>query len=337
MTTRKILYLPETGLSRDILSEGARATLSSLGDVTWNEMDRNYTPDEITALLPGVDAVVTSWGVPGFTEEMLAAADNLKIVGHAAGSVKHVMPKSGYDRGIVVLSAAAVIADAVAEYTLWAMLSMQRDIYRHDVAMKTERGWTYGDKGFAHELYHKRVGIVSAGLIGRRMFKLLAPFHCDVLLYDPYRQRGGGCQLGVRKVSLDAALRDGRHRLDPRSDHPGDQGDDQGRTLRRHARRRALHQHRPRLDRGSSRDEVGPRHGPYPRRAGCLRQGAAPGGRPAARHGQRVPDAPHFGPHRRIPRSPGRGRGRTTSPASSPASPPSSPSPGTASRSWPDS
>jgi len=202
MTTRKILYLPETGLSRDILSEGARATLSSLGDVTWNESDRNYTPDEITALLPGVDAVVTSWGVPGFTEEMLAAADNLKIVGHAAGSVKHVMPKSGYDRGIVVLSAAAVIADAVAEYTLWAMLSMQRDIYRHDVAMKTERGWTYGDKGFAHELYHKRVGIVSAGLIGRRMFKLLAPFHCDVLLYDPYVSEAEAGQLGVRKATL---------------------------------------------------------------------------------------------------------------------------------------
>ena len=80
--------------------------------------------------------MVTSWGSPAFTPELLAEAPNLRIVGHAAGSVKHLMPKEGYDRGIVVLSAAAVIADAVAEYTLWAMLSMQRNVYRYDPVMK---------------------------------------------------------------------------------------------------------------------------------------------------------------------------------------------------------
>jgi len=111
--TRRILYLPRISLSRDILSERARATLCGLGEVVWNEMDRDYTPEELVGLLPGADAVVTSWGVPGFTDEMLAAADRLKIVGHAAGSVKNRLPKAGYDRGIVVLSAAAVIAAAV--------------------------------------------------------------------------------------------------------------------------------------------------------------------------------------------------------------------------------
>ena len=129
MERRKILFMPRTGLSQDILSDRARTTLNDLGEVVWNDMDRDYTPEEYAVLLPGADAVVTSWGTPAFTPALLDAADRLKIVGHAAGSVKHLMPKAGYDRGVVVLSAAAVIADSVAEYTLWAMLSMQRDLY----------------------------------------------------------------------------------------------------------------------------------------------------------------------------------------------------------------
>lgn len=203
MVTRRILYLPRQSLSQDILSDRARATLSGLGDVIWNDMDRDYTPEELVDLLPGVDALVTSWGVPGFTLEMLAAADSLKIVGHAAGSVKNRLPKAGYDRGIVMLSAAAVIADPVAEYTLWAMLSMQRDLYRYDAAMKSARTWSHGGQGFAHELYYKRVGIVSAGMVGRRVIELLKPFNCDVMVYDPYLGQEQAALLGVRTVSLE--------------------------------------------------------------------------------------------------------------------------------------
>ena len=157
----KILFLPRTGLACDIVSDRAKHILETLGEVVWNRMERDFTAEELKALLPGTDAVVTSWGSPVFTPELLAVADQLKIVGHAAGSVKHLMPKEGYDRGIVVLSAAAVIADSVAEYTLWAMLSMQRDLYPYHRLMKEERGWKRSDSGFSHELYYKKVGLVK--------------------------------------------------------------------------------------------------------------------------------------------------------------------------------
>jgi len=201
MGTRRILFLPRTSLSRDILSGRARATLESLGEVVWNETDHDLTAEELAALLPGADAVVTSWGSPAFTPELLSSADRLRIVGHAAGSVKHLMPKEGYDRGIVVLSAAAVIADSVAEYTLWAMLSMQRDLYRYETLMKRDRRWSKS-QGYAHELYHKRIGIVSASMVGRRVIGLLKPFHCDIAVYDPYLSDAEASALGVRRVEL---------------------------------------------------------------------------------------------------------------------------------------
>jgi phosphoglycerate dehydrogenase-like enzyme len=202
METRRILFLPRTSLAEEILSKRARVTLEDLGDVVWNETDRDYTLDELAVLLPGAHVVVTSWGTPAFTPELLAMADSLQIVGHAAGSVKHLMPKEGYDRNIVVLSAAAVIADPVAEYTLWAMLSMQRDLWRYERLMKQERLWAHGEGGFGQELYYKRVGIVGASMIGRRMIELLRPFSCEIIVYDPYLGDAEAKSLGIACVSL---------------------------------------------------------------------------------------------------------------------------------------
>jgi phosphoglycerate dehydrogenase-like enzyme len=208
MQRPRILFLPRIPLAAEILSHRAKATLESLGQVVWNEMERDFTADELADLLPGADAVVTSWGSPAFSVELLARAERLRVVGHAAGSVKHLMPKAGFDRGIVVLSAAAIIADSVAEYTLWAMLSAQRDLYRHDRFMKTERGWREPDSSYSHELFGKAVGIVSASMVGRRVVDLLKPFRCDVMVYDPYLSVADAEKLGVRKVSLDDLFAD---------------------------------------------------------------------------------------------------------------------------------
>jgi phosphoglycerate dehydrogenase-like enzyme len=203
MRERKVLYLPPTPLSADILSPKAKETLESLGQVVWNESERNYTADELKALLPGADAVVTSWGSPTFTPDVLEGADMLRVVGHAAGSIKNLVAKEGFDRGVLVLSAAPVIADSVAEYTLWAMLSMQRDLYKYDARLKTDRDWRRAGDGWGHDLYYKKVGVVAASMVGRRTIALLKPFHCDVMVYDPYLPDAAAAELGVRKVSLE--------------------------------------------------------------------------------------------------------------------------------------
>lgn len=200
---RKILYLPPAGLSENILSPQAVAILESLGTVFWNETGRNYTSDELLELLPGAAAVITSWGSPQITEEHVAAADELQIVGHAAGSVKTRLAPAGHERGIVLLSAADVIAESVAEYTLWAMLSGQRNLLRYERVMKQERGWKSADEHFGHSLYAKKIGIVSASMVGRRVIGLLKPFGCDVMVYDPYLSDEDARLLDVRPVTLE--------------------------------------------------------------------------------------------------------------------------------------
>ncbi len=205
---RKILYLPPTGLSEDILSPEAVSILECLGTVIWNKLDRNYTDDELLEMIPGAAVVVTSWGSPQITEEHVAAADDLQIVGHAAGSVKTRLAPSGHERGIVLLSAADVIAESVAEYTLWAMLSGQRNLFPYEKVMKEERGWKPAHNWPGHSLYSKKVGLVSASMVGRRVIGLLKPFDCDVTVYDPYLSEEDTQLLDVRSVSLEDLFAD---------------------------------------------------------------------------------------------------------------------------------
>ena len=200
---RKILYLAPVGLSQDILSPKAVSILESLGTVIWNELDRNYTSDELLEMIPGAAVVITSWGSPQITAEHVAAADDLQIVGHAAGSVKTRLAPAGHERGIVLLSAADVIAESVAEYTLWAMLSGQRNLFPYEKIMKAERGWKPAPNWPGHSLYAKKVGLVSASMVGRRVIGLLKPFGCDVTVYDPYLNEEDAQLLDVRSVSLE--------------------------------------------------------------------------------------------------------------------------------------
>lgn len=204
MTQRKILYLPPTTLSQDILSPKAIETLEKLGDVSWNELDRNYSEDELLELIPGTEVVVTSWGSPPITAEHVAAAPELKVVAHAAGSVKKRLDPDAHKGGILLLSASDVIAEPVAEYTIWAMLSGQRSLFRYHQLMKVERGWKTPDQYYGHLLAGQTVGIVSASMVGRRVINLLKPFNCDVVVYDPYLSDEATQELGVRTVSLEA-------------------------------------------------------------------------------------------------------------------------------------
>ena len=203
MKERKILYLPPAGLSEDVLSETAIKTLESLGNVIWNETGRNYSSDELLEIIPGAEVIITSWGSPQITDEHLAYAPDLKIVGHAAGSVKTRLAPVGHERGIVLLSAADVIAESVAEFTLWAMLSGQRNLFRYEQIMKAQRGWKTRDEHFGHCLYSKTVSIVSASMVGRRVINLLKPFHCEVMVYDPYLSDEDAQALDVRRASLE--------------------------------------------------------------------------------------------------------------------------------------
>jgi phosphoglycerate dehydrogenase-like enzyme len=197
---RTILVLPSGELYREIMSPRAEAALQSLGTVVRvTGGQRNVTQEQIADLLPEADAVLTSWGAPRFDAALLARAPRLKIIGHAAGSIKGFIMPEVFDRGIAVTHAAAIIADAVGEWALTVTLMALRQAHVFNRVMH-EGGWAKRELGFGQELYRKRVGIVAASMTGRAFIRLLKPFDVEIVVYDPYLSEQRAQELGVRRA-----------------------------------------------------------------------------------------------------------------------------------------
>ena len=197
----KILVLPHSPFFEEIMSARAIKVLESLGTVERNNTGRTLTHDEVVEHVRGCTAILTSGGMsPVFDEEILDAADELRIIGYAQGSIKRYIQASVFERGILVTHVASTMADAVAEWTLTVMLMGLRRAHIVDRALQAGKAWPdYADLAPA-ELFRKRVGIISASHVGRALIKLLQPFDTDILVYDPYLSVKDAAELGVSRV-----------------------------------------------------------------------------------------------------------------------------------------
>ncbi|UUU30044.1 hydroxyacid dehydrogenase [Streptomyces sp. CA-210063] len=167
----------------------------------------DFTDPRVREVLAEVEVLVTGWGCPRIDETVLEAAPKLRAVLHSAGSVKGFVAPAVWERGIAVSTAAAANALPVAEYTLAMILLAGKDILGRRDRLRAERvspGW-----GFVPGIgnHGRRVGVIGASRIGRRVIELLSPFDLRVSLTDPYVDEAGAAALGVPLLPLDDLLR----------------------------------------------------------------------------------------------------------------------------------
>ncbi|HEY63420.1 MAG TPA: hydroxyacid dehydrogenase [Caldilineae bacterium] len=202
-----ILVLLRPSLYELLFPADADRTLRELGRVVFHDEERDLTSDELARRIPGFDVVITGWGTPPFTDEVLAAADRLKLVAHSAGSIKRMLPPAVFERGIAVTHAASAIAPAVAEMSLLLVLLLLRQAHRLDRMLKEGGSWNEAKElGMGRELAGQRVGVIGAGYTGRCFIRMLRALDAEVWVYDPYLSEERAAKLGVRKVGLDDLL-----------------------------------------------------------------------------------------------------------------------------------
>ncbi|GLW47745.1 2-hydroxyacid dehydrogenase [Streptomyces sp. NBRC 14336] len=167
---------------------------------------RDFTDPSVADALARADVLITGWGCPHLDAEALAAAPRLRAVLHSAGSVRALVGDAVWERGISVSSAVAANALPVAEYTLAMILLTgkdafaQRDRYR-DTRTQPSPAETarIGNVG-------RRVGVIGASRVGRRLLELLRPFDFEVLLHDPYVSEQEAAVLGAQLLPLEDLL-----------------------------------------------------------------------------------------------------------------------------------
>ncbi|MEV7388392.1 hydroxyacid dehydrogenase [Streptomyces sp. NPDC091215] len=167
----------------------------------------DLTDPRVRETLARTEVLVTGWGCPVLDAAALDAAPRLRAVLHAAGSVKGFTTPEVWRRGIVVSSAAAANALPVAEYTLAMILLAGKDVFAFRDLLRTRRTFPYGDIVPGIGNFHRRVGIVGASRIGRRLIELLRPYDLVVSLADPYVDEVEAARLGVPLLPLDELLR----------------------------------------------------------------------------------------------------------------------------------
>lgn len=150
--------------------------------------------------LEEVEVIVSSWGMPRMDEAFLQHYPSLRIVFHAAGSVRSFVTDASWARGVRVATAVGVNAQAVADFTCAQIhLSLKRAFHFMSSARRRKRRDREGVTG-AHG---RTVGLLGLGHIGRIVAERLRPIEPNLLVCDPFVTPAAAAALGVEIVSLE--------------------------------------------------------------------------------------------------------------------------------------
>ncbi len=112
-----------------------------------------------------------------------------------------------WTRGITVSSAVTGNALPVAEYTLAMILLAGKDTFTHRERFRATHTYPSPAETAHTGNVGRRVGVIGASRVGRRLLELLRPFDFSVLLHDPYVSTAEAAALGAEPLPLDDLLR----------------------------------------------------------------------------------------------------------------------------------
>ena len=201
----KIALLMSAAGRSSVFSVRAMARLQSLGEVSANETELT-DPAVIKSVIQDADIAVTSWGNGSLTADILDCAPNLRLVAHAAGSVKPVVSDALFERGISVISSAAVLSRGVSETALGFTIAAAKNFFNLN-QMIHDGGWAHDRKQIT-ELFEIKIGVIGCGYAGSHYIELLRNFDVDILAYDPFLSAGRIQAIGAVKAELDQIIRE---------------------------------------------------------------------------------------------------------------------------------
>lgn len=200
----KIVLLQNNEITKRVFSEKDLKQLKALGEAVANTEAKDPGGSRAKELMRDADIVITSWGCPRLDGDILKAAPRLKLVLHAAGSVKGIVSPELREKRIRVSSSAEPLGKGVAETALGLTVISLKHIWQ--LSENTRQGEWNKDKDKVRELFGITVGVIGAGRVGRNYIRLLKNFDVDILLYDPTVTEEKAKILGVEKTGLETLM-----------------------------------------------------------------------------------------------------------------------------------
>ncbi|MCD4840518.1 MAG: phosphoglycerate dehydrogenase [Methanosarcinales archaeon] len=184
-------------LVSDSLSEKGIEILEKGAEV---DVRTGMSPEELKACIGEYDALVVR-SQTQVTEEVIEAAENLKIIGRAGVGVDNIDVEAATQRGIIVINAPEGNMISAAEHTIAMMMAISRNIPQANQSMRAGK---WDRKLFMGvEVRGKTLGVVGLGRIGTEVAKRAQGMEMNIMAYDPFISEERAADLGVKLTTVE--------------------------------------------------------------------------------------------------------------------------------------
>ncbi len=154
--------------------------LDEFAEVTVADSYANY--DALIDDLDRFDAII--WGGITVTREWIENAPNVKLITSTGVGLDSVDIDAATEHGIPVCNNRGANTQAVAEYSISAMLAVRRGLVQAD---KDVRSGTWEKYGYmSSEVTGQTMGVLGYGAIGRLVIDLARGIDMNGIAFDPY-------------------------------------------------------------------------------------------------------------------------------------------------------
>ncbi len=164
------------------------------------DVQTGLSPEELKSKIGAYHGLVIR-SATKVTAEIIAAAENLKVIGRAGSGLDNVDKAAATQKGIVVMNTPGGNTITTAEHAIALLFSVARLIPQAAGSMR--QGLWEKKKFMGVELFGKTLGIVGMGNIGGQVAKKALGLEMNVIAYDPFLNEEKAKSLGVQCVGLE--------------------------------------------------------------------------------------------------------------------------------------
>lgn len=135
------------------------------------------------------------------TPDVLARAENLKVIGRAGIGVDNIDTDAATQKGVVVMNTPFGNTTTTAEHAIAMMMAMVRQIPAANAS--TQDGRWEKSRFMGMEVTGKTLGLIGCGNIGSIVANRAQGLKMRVVAYDPYLSPERAVEMGVVKADLD--------------------------------------------------------------------------------------------------------------------------------------
>ncbi len=170
------------------------------------EVDCRYDlkPEQLRETIGSYDALIVRSGTQ-VTEEVIAAATRLKVIGRAGVGLDNVDLKAATKKGIIAMNTPGGNTTSTAEHAFSLIMALARNIPQAHSSMKAGK-WERG-KFQGVELYGKTLGVIGLGRIGSTVAKFAQGFGMSIKAYDPFLSAEMAAKRGIVMATLEDLFR----------------------------------------------------------------------------------------------------------------------------------